>query len=136
MPTICSNVIIEVGFGPGNFRRSHQPTVVEGAPYVILGRELEDAGLRHMASAYFNYSTVDQELTFHWFKHNIMCRDNAWICDETLVRTKGHKSPGASGEKKGNGGASGSGSKKGGKKARRKKQQANQGKTEFRRKLS
>ena len=132
MPRICSNIIVEIGFGPGIFRRSHHPNVVEGAPYVILGREVKDLGLPHVDSTIFNYTTVAQELTFHWFKHNIMCRDNAWICDETLPRKK----PGASEGKGSSGGASANEKKSGGsKKGRRKKQQDDKRKTEFRRRL-
>ena len=83
-----------------------------------------------MDSVTFNYTTVAEDLTFHWFKHNIMCRDNAWICDETMPG----KNQGAGGEKGKSGGASGSEKKSGGsKKGRRKKQQAAQRKTEFRR---
>ena len=40
----CENVILEVGFGPGNLRRSHHMSINEGAPYVLAGRQHDDFG--------------------------------------------------------------------------------------------
>ncbi|XP_075239264.1 uncharacterized protein LOC142334824, partial [Convolutriloba macropyga] len=80
VPSFCQNMILEVGFGPGNFRRSHHPNVREGAPYLLAGMELGQIGIPFIMSVSFDYHNVTEELTFHWFKHNIMCKEKPWIC--------------------------------------------------------
>ena len=74
-------MIMDIGFGPGNLRRDHHASVVEGAPYVILGRGFGNLGISEIDSVTFDYWNVTSELTFHWFKHNIMCKGNPWICE-------------------------------------------------------
>ncbi|XP_075259457.1 uncharacterized protein LOC142351213 [Convolutriloba macropyga] len=109
----CENLILEVGFGPGDLRRSHHNSVVEGAPYVIAGRQhnFDDIGIPHIDSRAFDYENPGEHLTFHWFKHNIMCKGQPWICG-------GGKKPKIDSKPAKQGGA-----KKGGKKSRRKNQQ-------------
>ncbi|XP_063713809.1 uncharacterized protein LOC134841705 [Symsagittifera roscoffensis] len=108
----CENIIVKVGFGPGNLRRSHGDSVIPGAPYTIAGRQLQPIGIPHIDSVHFDFFDPGQELTFHWFKHNIMCKDNAWICEKEVTPKK---------EKKPKNEGSGSGSS-GNKKSQRKKQ--------------
>ena len=55
MPHVCQNLILEVGFGPGKFRRSHHKSVVEGASYVLAGKELGGIGIPHIPSKEFDY---------------------------------------------------------------------------------
>ncbi|XP_075264719.1 uncharacterized protein LOC142356806 isoform X2 [Convolutriloba macropyga] len=102
LPSVCQNVILEVGFGTGNLRRAHHGSVVEGAPYVMAGRELGDVGIRQIDSKIFDYHNITNELTFHWFKHDIMCRDHPWICKDGAGSSseKGKKSGKGSGSKK------------------------------------
>merc|ERR1712150_451588 len=83
---ICKNVITEVGFGPGNLVKNLDRTLA-GAPYVILGREYNQHGLPHMDSQTFDWDNPAQNLTFHWFKHNIMCKSQPWICEEEGKKT-------------------------------------------------
>ena len=119
---------MDVGFGPGELRRDHQSDVVEGTPYVVAGRDLHGIGIPHMLSTVFDYEDPGQNLTFHWFKHNIMCRDNAWICDESKKSKKGKKagkgSSDASSSASGSTSSSSQSKKSGGgsKKSRRKQQ--------------
>lgn len=82
LPNVCQNMILEVGFGPGQLRTSFHPSVVEGAPYVLAGEELGDVGIGQIQSKTFDFYNVRSELTFRWFKHNIMCRDHQWICQD------------------------------------------------------
>ena len=72
-------MIIELGFGPGNFRHNFA-NVSPGDPFVILGREYSEFGLPYVNTQYFDYDNPGQNLTFHWFKHNIMCKEKPWIC--------------------------------------------------------
>ena len=41
-----------------------------------------DEGIPDMPSIDFSYHNVRNELTFHWFKHNIMCKSHSWICEQ------------------------------------------------------
>ena len=123
----CLNLIMDVGFGPGNLRRDHHSEVVEGQPYVIAGSDIGgDIGIQHIHSFVFPFDDPGSMLTFHWFKHNIMCRDNAWICNEKKKHSKkGLKkdsskngSDGSLGDSSGSSsGASGSGTSNGGSKS-------------------
>ncbi|XP_075258291.1 uncharacterized protein LOC142350342 isoform X2 [Convolutriloba macropyga] len=116
----CENVILEVGFGPGNLRRSHHMSINEGAPYVLAGRQHDDFGNPLYDSRAFEYENPGQHLTFHWFKHNIMCKDHPWICQPKTTKNS------STGDNKDDGEASTSKkSSKGGSKKNRRKQQAN-----------
>ena len=86
-------------------------------PYVIAGQDLGQIGIPFIESKTFDYYNVTTELTFHWFKQNIMCEDNPWICG----RDRGDKK----GKKFQNGGKQKAGS--GSKKNRRKNKQTNNG---------
>ncbi|XP_075259456.1 uncharacterized protein LOC142351212 [Convolutriloba macropyga] len=113
----CENIIMEVGFGPGNFRRSHHKTVTEGIPYVLAGRQHDDFGNKFLDSRAFEYENPGRQLTFHWFKHNIMCRDHPWICGSEKTKQKS-----TSNINEGNSSGSKKSTKGGSKKSRRKKQ--------------
>ena len=76
---LCKNMIVEIGFGPGPLHRNPR-TISLGAPYVILGHEYSDYGIPGVESATFDFENPGQNLTFHWFKHNIMCKEHPWIC--------------------------------------------------------
>ena len=57
--------------------------VIEGVPYIILGREYgSKIGVPGIDSLLIEFADPRKDLTFHWFKHNIMCKHNPWICDE------------------------------------------------------
>ncbi|XP_075258803.1 uncharacterized protein LOC142350736 isoform X2 [Convolutriloba macropyga] len=76
----CKNLIIELGFGPGNFTRN-QNSIVHGAPFIIMGgEEFPEYGIPGLSTATFPFENPGQNLTFHWFKHNIMCKEHPWIC--------------------------------------------------------
>ena len=47
----------------------------------LVGREFGALGISLIDSKTFGYGNVTEELTFHWFKHNMMCKGNPWICD-------------------------------------------------------
>merc|ERR1712226_229936 len=79
----CRNVIVEVGFGQGPLRRDHCYGIMEGVDYLILGQENpNNLGLPDVPSIEFSYENVADELTFHWFKHHIMCKEHPWICND------------------------------------------------------
>ncbi|XP_075258826.1 uncharacterized protein LOC142350756 [Convolutriloba macropyga] len=80
---LCMNMLMDIGFGPGQLRRDHHVTVVEGAPYVLVGRGFGDLGLPEIDSVTFDYWNISSQLTFHWFKHEIMCKGSPWICGDT-----------------------------------------------------
>ncbi|XP_063726948.1 uncharacterized protein LOC134854572 [Symsagittifera roscoffensis] len=87
IPDICQNAILEVGFGPGKLQRDHFRGAREGASYLIMGQEFGQAvGIPDMNSSSFPYEDPGRFLTFHWFKHNIMCRDHLWICEPNSLR--------------------------------------------------
>ena len=116
---------MDIGFGPGNLRRDSSLGVEESQPYVIAGHDLGNIGIQQINSTTFDYENVREELTFHWFKHNIMCRDNPWICGDSTSQKSSKKGKKQSKAKK----------LGGGKKKRRKngKDGASTSKTEFRR---
>ncbi|XP_075264728.1 uncharacterized protein LOC142356825 isoform X2 [Convolutriloba macropyga] len=88
IPWLCQNILLDVGFGPGPLRRDHHPNIAQGAPYIIAGKEFPDVGIPHIRTKYINFEDPGSELTFHWFKHNIMCEDHPWICKSSKLGTK------------------------------------------------
>ncbi|XP_063718739.1 uncharacterized protein LOC134845652 [Symsagittifera roscoffensis] len=71
-PDLCLNIITEVGFGTGPMKpflghpNPHYPLVFPDMPGVNRVR--------------FPFHRPENLLTFQWFKHNIMCRGQPWIC--------------------------------------------------------
>ena len=122
---------MEVGFGSGRLRLNHHISVVPGAPYVLAGRDMGPYGIPHIDSRTFEWANPGKDLTFHWFKHNIMCRDNAWICEDDNRDSRKKKDYAKSSD-----GSSGSGSQKGSKLSGSKKnRRKNKARNEFRRRL-
>ncbi|XP_063725235.1 uncharacterized protein LOC134853206 isoform X2 [Symsagittifera roscoffensis] len=69
--TFCLNIIYRVGFGTGELvmkgvSRNTDSLIFPPnfAPEVFL----------------FHISTIQQELSFEWFKQKIVCKDQPWIC--------------------------------------------------------
>ncbi|XP_075265059.1 uncharacterized protein LOC142357303 [Convolutriloba macropyga] len=78
---VCKNIIFQVGFGPGLLERYPHRQVLEGVPYVIPGEDFDSTvAIPGLKSVTFDYYHPERTLTFTWFKHNIMCKDNPWIC--------------------------------------------------------
>ena len=79
LPDCETNVITKLGFGSGNLRRvDHRyintPNQKPATPYQIkIGQEW---------SSKIPYDNPEDFLTFKWFKQNIMCLDQPWICRE------------------------------------------------------
>ncbi|XP_063728191.1 uncharacterized protein LOC134855584 [Symsagittifera roscoffensis] len=71
-PRSCINIITEVGFGPGGL----QPF----AGSVNPGFKFAFPPLPEVQPRAFSYRRITSQLNFHWFKHQIMCRDQPWIC--------------------------------------------------------
>ena len=121
-------MILDVGFGPGNLRRDHTVSVKEGYPYVLAGHDFGDIGNSEINSKTFDYENIREELTFHWFKHNIMCLDNPWICEDPKNRKKSKQ-----GKKEPKKDKSGKGGNKKKNRRRNKDEASTSKKTEFRR---
>jgi len=79
---------------------------MEGVDYLILGQENpNNLGLPDVPSIEFSYENVADELTFHWFKHHIMCKEHPWICndgssDEGVPKNQKKNKPSGGGSKK------------------------------------
>ncbi|XP_075242392.1 uncharacterized protein LOC142337169 [Convolutriloba macropyga] len=72
VPYLCSNLISEVGFGYGPLRIRGD---FQTAPFIYpvkLGAEW----IR------FNAENLTSFLTFDWFREEIVCGKNTWICDD------------------------------------------------------
>ena len=82
---LCYNVISEIGFGPGALKRVHDAQVREGIPYLIPGKDYS-GGIPGIPSMVIDYDDPGSQLTFHWFKHHIMCRDHPSICNQHSPR--------------------------------------------------
>ncbi|XP_075262403.1 uncharacterized protein LOC142354024 [Convolutriloba macropyga] len=71
----CLYVITEIGFGAPPLMQFPGSTSGHGIhlPYVLPPQP----GLRPLT---FTFQQLRTQLTFGWFKWNIMCRDQPWIC--------------------------------------------------------
>ncbi|XP_075263554.1 uncharacterized protein LOC142355206, partial [Convolutriloba macropyga] len=73
------NVITRVGFGKGELVRSNHPyghmPQRRDVPYIL---DLLGSSVAFL----FPYNETEIYLTYWWFKHNIICRDQPWICVE------------------------------------------------------
>ena len=74
-PECGVNIITLVGFGDGKLRRfnHHEKRPLIGAPYQLK--------VSSSWTAKIPYENPEQFLTFRWFKYNVMCLDQPWICD-------------------------------------------------------
>ncbi|XP_075265056.1 uncharacterized protein LOC142357296, partial [Convolutriloba macropyga] len=75
---VCANIITEVGFGPGPIRRAADYEDRE-KPYILISREHNNDEPTNLWSKQFDYDTP--QMTFGWFKEQIMCREKPWLCE-------------------------------------------------------
>ena len=81
MPNICQNVVFELGFGPGPLELHPYTEVHAGAPFVIPGSEFpESIAIPIIESKSFDFYNPNRDMSFRWFKYNIMCSHHPWIC--------------------------------------------------------
>ena len=76
-PRCRVNVITKIGFGIGVLLRTNHTFIspqLPGVPYV-LGNNAENLNLQ------FPYENPGGLLNFTWFKSNVICREQSWICD-------------------------------------------------------
>merc|ERR1712062_566522 len=83
-PLCHRNMILKVGFGRGALVRANHPSDEGG---FIQQREgysylLSYPYLNGLHANVFPYDNVQWHLTYWWFKQNIICRDQEWICDQ------------------------------------------------------
>ena len=73
-PKCSVNIVTKIGFGNGAVKRRHHPGLyhLNGAPYLLR--------IGSLWSEQIPYDTPEEFLTFRWFKHNVMCLDQPWIC--------------------------------------------------------
>ncbi|XP_075261514.1 uncharacterized protein LOC142353180 [Convolutriloba macropyga] len=68
---LCVNVVSVVGFGSGPIRLSGGVT---NKNYVIPVGQLNDSVI------FIPYERLELHLTFDWFKENVICKEQSWIC--------------------------------------------------------
>ncbi|XP_075255229.1 uncharacterized protein LOC142347949 [Convolutriloba macropyga] len=71
---LCLNFIVEVGFGSGGL------APITGAIRPLY--RFAFPAMEGVAPRIFPHQRLESELTFSWFKHNIMCKSQPWICAE------------------------------------------------------
>ena len=73
-------IITKLGFGEGHLKRSHFrngfPSQNVDTPYRLQVGETWSPDIP--------YEHPDHFLTFNWFKKNVMCQDQPWICGEVV----------------------------------------------------
>ncbi|XP_075256345.1 uncharacterized protein LOC142348746 [Convolutriloba macropyga] len=69
---LCVNIIQTVGFGTGSLKRRGG---MQGVVYIFPPDGDERVHL-------FSYNNIQRELQFDWFKENIICEDQPWICEK------------------------------------------------------
>ena len=69
-----------MGFGTGGFKRHGG---IQQLDYILppMGKYEEEIVI-------FSYVNVTKELTFDWFKANVLCVDQEWICEMWPARQK------------------------------------------------
>ncbi|XP_063727422.1 uncharacterized protein LOC134854973 [Symsagittifera roscoffensis] len=67
--SLCVNIVTSIGFGTGPIaaHENHQAT------YILSPNT---GGMIH----FFPYDKIRDQLTWDWFKLNILCEEQAWIC--------------------------------------------------------
>ena len=77
LPSCQQNIITKVGFGIGELKRKNLyinlPNQEKGLPYVL---KIGDSW-----SSPIPYSNPGDFLTFKWFRKNVVCLEQPWICD-------------------------------------------------------
>ena len=75
-PICNANIITKLGFGEGRLRRFEHlngvPGQRTGAPYLLK--------IGNRWSPKLPYENPGNFLTFNWFKINVICREQTWIC--------------------------------------------------------
>ena len=83
-PECSTNIITKIGFGTGRLKRSNESDVLRyeesGAPYQLK--------VGHRWTPKIPYYNPDDFLTFHWFKHSVMCKDQSWICEHESTNSQ------------------------------------------------
>ncbi|XP_075253371.1 uncharacterized protein LOC142345272 [Convolutriloba macropyga] len=74
---ICKNIIVELGFGGGALRMS-------GTYQPLMDYAFQIANIDQAIT--FRAKNVRSQLTFNWFKHNIVCISQPWICNSAYHR--------------------------------------------------
>ena len=65
---LCVNVIAEIGFGPGALKK-------KGAHDAVYILNPNEKGI-----FFFSQDHIQTQLTFDWFKRNIICDEQEWVC--------------------------------------------------------
>ena len=76
LPRCKVHVISMLGFGVGELKRSPRRSILRGlnpeAPYrIVIGKHWTPD---------IPYNNPEQFLTYSWFKKNVICQDQPWIC--------------------------------------------------------
>ena len=79
-PDCRVNVITKIGFGTGGLVRQNHPYIyspyMPEIDYYFGNNDLS-------TSRKIPFGNPGQLITFEWFKQNMMCRDQSWICGRT-----------------------------------------------------
>ena len=67
---LCVNVISGLGFGLG---KMESRGTIHQAPFVLTPNNKK---MIH----FFSYGDIRNQLTFDWFKLNVLCDEHPWIC--------------------------------------------------------
>ncbi|XP_075262845.1 uncharacterized protein LOC142354436 [Convolutriloba macropyga] len=70
--TLCRNIIVQIGFGIGQLKIEGGSKITD--LYFMPSHSELDIHL-------FNRLTIEEWLTFDWFKLNYMCKEQYWICN-------------------------------------------------------
>ena len=72
----CVHIITKLGFGEGKLKKvHHRRGTVLGLPYVPYRLKVGQTYTPDIP-----YENPDEFLTFDWFKTNVLCKDQPWIC--------------------------------------------------------
>ena len=86
---LCVNVILEIGFGHGQRIIQWHGTAYRWSEFAVL---ILDDKNETQNQIYVHYVNQNNPLSFDWFKHNVICKDQMWICNN---RTKDKKERGS-----------------------------------------
>ena len=83
-PKCKANIIMELGFGKGKLTVSDHFTSFQperpGLPYILK--------VGYQWTPKVPYENPEDFITFAWFKKNVMCADQPWICGEPKTKMK------------------------------------------------
>ncbi|XP_075256293.1 uncharacterized protein LOC142348718 [Convolutriloba macropyga] len=72
---LCANVISTLGFGYGPIRRRGD---LHDAIYILPPSINDEYGFIY----FFSFDSIQQHLTFDWFKLKVVCEEQPWVCRE------------------------------------------------------